>query len=265
MSSIFDIQRFPRHRGPDVAAIPMGGRVATDTMTELLDNIVWNALSGLQARFAEGAGGARRYARGFSPILGFADQARPDFAALTRHCDPGEHFYCDGWTGIAPEGWQVDAETTMFKMVWAAPMPPADDAPAAVPLAREHHEQALALATLTRPGPFGPRTPELGEYFGVFDGDRLVAMAGERMHAGTLREISGVCTHPDFQGRGLARALMSLLVRRQMRRGETPFLHVMSANGTARALYRRMGFRDYREAVVRVVSRTNGSGGEPSA
>jgi predicted GNAT family acetyltransferase len=80
-------------------------------------------------------------------------------------------------------------------------------------------------------------------------------MAGERMHAGTLRELSGVCTHPDFQGRGLARRLMSVLIRRELQRHETPFLHVMRDNIGARRLYERMGFRPYRESVVRVVSR----------
>jgi predicted GNAT family acetyltransferase len=80
-------------------------------------------------------------------------------------------------------------------------------------------------------------------------------MAGERMQAGSLREISGVATHPDYQGRGLAKRLMLKLIRRQMLRNETPFLHVMSANTGARALYERMGFTSYKESVVRVVSR----------
>ncbi len=80
-----------------------------------------------------------------------------------------------------------------------------------------------------------------------------MAMAGERMHAGELREISGVCTHPDAQGRGLARRLVLKLIRREMLRGETPFLHVMHDNQGARRLYQRMGFRDRQEAVVRVV------------
>jgi len=75
------------------------------------------------------------------------------------------------------------------------------------------------------------------------------------MHAGTLREISGVCTHPDHQGRGLARQLMSALLRRQMQRGQTSFLHVMADNVVARQLYARMGFADCRESVVRVVAR----------
>ena len=38
----------------------------------------------------------------------------------------------------------------------------------------------------TNPGPFGIRTIELGEYFGVFDGAQLVAMAGSS--AGRTRQ-----------------------------------------------------------------------------
>lgn len=81
-------------------------------------------------------------------------------------------------------------------------------------------------------------------------------MAGERMAAPGLREISGVCTHPDHQGRGLARRLMLMLIRRQLLRGETPFLHVMRVNQAAHGLYLRMGFRDVCESPVRVVGRT---------
>jgi len=220
----------------------------------LLDNIVWHSLAGPQARFAAGSGDARRYARGFSPIVGFADNVRPNLAALRPYCDSDEHFYCDGWSGPVPVGWRLEAETTMYKMVWQAPMPEDDAAEDAIRLRTEHGPQALELAVLTKPGPFGPRTPELGEYFGYFDGDRLVAMAGERMAAESLREISGVCTHPDHRGRGHARKLMLKLVRRQMQRGETPFLHVMRDNASARELYERMGFGIYRESVVRVIA-----------
>lgn len=223
-------------------------------MTHLLDNIVWHTLAGPHARFATGTDTARRYARGFSPIVGFANPDQPAFEALAPFCAPGEHFYCDGWAGVAPAGWEIDAETTMFKMVWQHAMPAADDALDAIRLGPEHVTAALALTGLTSPGPFGPRTIELGEYFGLFDGTRLIAMAGERMFAGALREISGVCTHPDFARRGLARRLVAKLVRRQMQRGETPFLHVMHDNPDAHRLYARMGFRDYREAVVRVIT-----------
>ena len=224
-------------------------------MTQLLDNIFWHALSGPQARFAAGNQAARRYALGFSPIVAFVDQLRPALSALAAFCEHGEYFYTEGWTGAAPAGWRINVETTMLKMIWEAEMPPADEAPDAVLLDAKHAPQALELAELTHPGPFGLRTIELGEYFGVFDRARLIAMAGERSHAGMLREISGVCTHPDFQGRGLAKRLMLKLVRREMLRNETPFLHVMHDNTGARRLYERMGFRNYRETVVRVISR----------
>jgi len=222
-------------------------------MQHLLDNIFWHALSGPQSVYAVGASAARRYAPGFSPIAGFADAEHPDLDALAPFCAAGESFYTDGWSGAASAGWKIELESTMFKMLWTGEMPVADEAPEALPLGPEHAEQAVALAALTRPGPFGLRTIELGEYFGLFDGPHLMAMAGERAFAGSLREVSGICTHPDYQGRGLARRLTAKLIRRQLLRGETPFLHVMRSNEAARALYYRMGFVDHRESVVRVI------------
>lgn len=224
-------------------------------MLELLDNVTWHSLSGPHERFSAGGPTARRYARGFSPILGFADPMRPDFDALRAHCEVGESFYTDGWAGTPPDGWRVNVETTMFKMVWDAPMPQEDPAADAIPLDASHAAQAVALAELTHPGPFALRTIELGEYFGYLEHGRLIAMAGERMQGGAFHEISGVCTHPQEQGRGFARRLMVKLIGRQMRRGKTPFLHVMRDNTRARELYKRMGFREYRESVVRVIER----------
>lgn len=225
-------------------------------MQALLDNVFWHALTGEQAHLAEGAGGARRFARGYSPILGFADQSRPDFAALESVCEADERFYVQGWTGDPVAGWPLVLESTMFLMVWQGGATLEDLAPDALPLGPSHAEEAVALARLTNPGPFGPATLRMGEYFGIFEGGRLVAMAGERAHAGRWREVSGICTHPQAQGRGLARRLAAKLVSRQLQRGQVPFLHVMSANVAARTLYLRMGFGDYHETPVRVVERT---------
>lgn len=228
---------------------------------QVLERIIWLALSGAQAKFSVGTGTARRYAPGFSPLLGFADARHPDFTALAGYCAAGEQFYCDGWAGATPRGWHLHEDSTMFKMLWQGAAPVADPVPEAIRLGVSHVPQALELSALTHPGPFGPRTVELGEWFGCFVDGRLIAMAGERLCAagpdgGMLREISGVCTHPDFQGRGLARRMTEKLVRRQLERGEIPFLHVMRDNTAAHTLYARMGFRDIRESVVRVIEKT---------
>jgi len=222
-------------------------------MQDLGGDIIWQVLTGSHARFAVGGDTVRRYAPGYSPIAAFADPAHPDLEALARLVAPGERIYLDGWTRPPPAGWQVHAERPMLKMLWRGEPPAADEALEGVALGPAHVAEAMALAELTRPGPFGPRTMELGDYFGCFEEGRLVAMAGERMQAGTLREISGVCTHPDFQGRGLARRLTARLVRRQLARGETPFLHVIADNHAARVLYERMGFVTRCETLLRIV------------
>jgi len=224
-----------------------------------LAHIFWHTLAGAHREHSSGTDTARRYTEGFSPIIAFADPARPDFAALAPWCAAGERFYCDGWTGAAPPGWRIDAETTMFRMVWDGAAPAIAPAPEgvaeAVPLRPHHAPQALELATLCKPGPFGIRTIELGDYFGYFDGERLMAMAGERLRAPGLCEISGVCTHPDYQGRGLAKRLIGQLIRRHQQRGDRTFLHVMRDN-PAHQLYLDMGFKDYLESTVRVVVAT---------
>jgi ribosomal protein S18 acetylase RimI-like enzyme len=227
-------------------------------MDSRLDNVFWHALAGSHARFAVGSGGARRYRPGFSPIAAFEDVERPDFASLAAHCEVGEKLYCSGWYGAVPDGWQLHLEAPMDRMVWGSdtepPDAPVDDAQ--LLQAPRDAGAAVELATLTKPGPFGPRTIELGDYLGCVDAERrLIAMAGERVQAGSLRETSGVCTHPQFQGRGLARRLMAMLIRRQLQRGETPFLNVLPSNAGAHALYRRMGFRVVVETNVRVISR----------
>lgn len=223
------------------------------TDTAVLDNVIWHTLTGRHAGYAAGTGQARRYAPGFSPMLGFAEPTHPVWDDLAPHCVPGEHLYCGGWSGLAPQGWSIEAESTMFQMVWLGDAPPADPGFTFQRLQPGDAPLALELATLTRPGPFGLRTPELGQYVGCFENERLIAMAGERLHAGRFHEISGVCTHPEHQGRGLARRLMNHLIRLQVQRGEVPFLHVMRDNVGAHALYTRMGFADRRESVVRVV------------
>ena len=233
----------------------MSGVVAVGQSDEVLDNPFWHALTGAQSCFAAGEGGARRYARGFSPILGFADPRDPDFASLEAYCDPGERFYCEGWTGPVPAGWDLQVEARMLRMAWTGGEPEAAELPEARFLDGSHAHDALDLAVLTNPGPFGLRTIALGDYLGVFEGPRLLAMAGERVQAGPWREVSGVCTHPETQGRGLARRLTAMILRRQLARGQRPFLHVMRHNTVAVTLYERMGFQTTHDTPVRVVEK----------
>lgn len=103
-------------------------------------------------------------------------------------------------------------------------------------------EAARALVDLTKPGPFGSRTLELGRYVGAFKDGALIAMAGERLRLPGHVEISAVCTHPGHRGYGLARTLITVLAQDAFGRGLAPFLHVFAENTGAIEAYRKMGF-----------------------
>lgn len=220
-----------------------------------LSNIVWHSLDGSQSHLSAGSGRIRRFAPGFSQLIGAREREAPAFDDLVPYCAPDERFYVLGWLGAPPPGWRVDVDAEVDQLVWERPAPDAMDTHDLVRLGPSHVARMIALTELTHPGPFAERTIEFGEYYGILDGVRLLAMAGERMHAGRLREISAVCTHPDAQGRGLARRLMNRLLRLQIARGQIPFLHVMADNSHARAMYERMGFRHHQRLACRVVSR----------
>ena len=112
---------------------------------------------------------------------------------------------------------------------------------------RDRRSPMLALVELTQPGPFRPRTIELGHYFGIFEDGVLVAMAGERLQTPEFTEVSAVCTHPSARGRGLAAALSHRVATGILARGQTPILHVALANVGARRVYERLGFVVRRE------------------
>jgi predicted GNAT family acetyltransferase len=113
---------------------------------------------------------------------------------------------------------------------------------ALVPLHANHSEEMVQLTALTKPGPFNSRTIEFGNYFGIFDNGRLVAMAGERLHPGNYTEISAVCTHPDYLGKGFAASLIKHQVDLIQEQNRIPFLHVRADNERAISLYERLGF-----------------------
>jgi ribosomal protein S18 acetylase RimI-like enzyme len=196
---------------------------------------VRSALEGADARFAERSGRALRYRPEFSV---FATGPWDQIAALVG---PGGTAVYAGPPAPPPAEWRRPPAIAGFQMTGEAFAPSED--PEAVPLGAEHAEAMAELVDRTRPGPWAPRTWELGGYHGILIDGSLVAMAGERMHADGFTEISAVCTDPAYRGRGLATRVMRVVAARIRARDETPFLHVAGHNATAVRLYERLGFR----------------------
>jgi ribosomal protein S18 acetylase RimI-like enzyme len=207
----------------------------------VLDNPLWSSLATLHRRLAIGSGGVLRYPAAVAPFVAVEEGGHAVDDALAAIVAPGESVYFVGPRPSEPAGWQLDDLGTILQMVCEVPSPAPDGAPI-VPL-DDHRERVLELAALVYPHYFRPRTTELGRYFGIFDGDRLAAMIGERMGMPGYREISAVCTHPEFVGRGLARRLLGVVTADLTSRGATAFLHVSPGNERAVRLYEQNGYR----------------------
>src|ERR1700743_3496189 len=136
------------------------------------------------------------------------------------------------------------------------PAPPEGIAP--IVLGQSDVPEMLRLTQQTTPGPFGPRTHELGQYIGVRVDGALAAMAGGRMRLDRAVEISAVCVSPEHRGKGYAAFLVSWLVRKLREEGAMPFLHVFTDN-PAIALYERLGFRTRKTLRLTVLSRASGA------
>lgn len=215
-----------------------------------LDRPIWSALTTSQKHLAEGGPQALRYPVDMTPFADMIDMSAASFAAL------GELL---SGTQVAalftpepvevPAGFKVVLAETGEQMIGSPADSPLRDAEI-VTLGSADVPAMMALTELTKPGPFALRTHELGTFLGIRAGGELVAMTGERIKPGKFVEMTAVCVHPDYRGRGYAQALLAAVARRIEARGEIPFLHVFSNNTSAIALYRRQGMKIRRRLYV---------------
>ena len=214
--------------------------------THELDNPFWNSLRTRHRGIALRSGDVARYPRGHAPFLGVADAGVDAGAALESLVAPDESVYLLGVVPAVPAGWELEAFRPLAQMVCSEPLE-AVDGPEIIELSQAHRTDVLALTALVYPHYFRERTMEMGRYFGIYQPDasgvvRLAAIIGERLGTDDCTELSAICTHPDFNGRGYARRLTAMLANDMLARGLTPFLHVSHENVRAKQLYERIGF-----------------------
>ncbi|WP_371621881.1 GNAT family N-acetyltransferase [Streptomyces sp. NBC_01116] len=207
-----------------------------------LDNPARASLTGPHAHFAESRGRVLRYPADVTPWIALPDVPDvQDWADVAGLAGPGGSVTLAAFQEPPPQDWEIVFRAEGVQLVDAS-VDTAPD-PEAVLLGPRDVPEMLALVERTRPGPFLPRTVELGTYLGIRRGGALVAMAGERLHPPGWTEISGVCTDESVRGQGLASRLVLAVAHGIRERGETPFLHAAASNTGAVRLYESLGFR----------------------
>ena len=213
-----------------------------------LDNPFFSALDSIHAGVALRHGEVLRYPAECAPFLGIprADAGMADALQALVPADDSVLML-----GVAPArlpvGWALEPFADLAQMQCDHELD-VIDGPDIIELDERHRADVLALTALVYPHYFRPRTMSLGRYFGMYVADangdvRLAAIIGERLGTPGAREMSAICTHPDFLGRGYARRLTAFLTNQTLRAGKQPFLHVAYSNARAKALYEQMGYR----------------------
>jgi len=212
-------------------------------MSHVLDRPVWHALNTRHAALAEGNAVAKRYAPDIHPFACSLDESPESLRGLAEIAAPGETLiFLQADEFVLPPGFSTKMTSFGVQMVAERPMPLIEDE-RIEKLGEADAAEMLELATLTKPGPFTMKAQALGDFWGIKENGRLIAMAGERLKLDGLTELSGVATHPDFQKRGLGRLMTRYAAGKIFAKGEHAFLHTYATNAVAISLYEQLGFR----------------------
>ncbi len=228
-------------------------------MSHLLDNMIWNAITTGNRNISLVDGAVGHYQPDIAPFAGMKETSKANLDKLYELVPAGRKValsYLDTLT-LDGKKWETVQQMDVSQMLYEVPVPlfKTEASDLITALGTAHVPAMLELTALTKPGPFFERTLLFGNYFGIFIDGRLAAMTGQRMHPVPYMEVSAVCTHPDFRGKGYAKALMLHVMKLILGNSFTPFLHVLTSNTGAIQLYESIGFRTRRKLFIDVVKR----------
>jgi ribosomal protein S18 acetylase RimI-like enzyme len=218
-----------------------GDALSIMTDSHILDNVAWNSLTTTHRHLGKIGKIAAVYNPQISVIGGLKKNTLEAYAELGTLSTPGVPVAVIGFK--IPEeltGWRTLQVAETYQMVYNEPID--YDEVEYVELTKKDVPEMMKLVEITKPGPFSPGTIKMGRYIGIRKNSELVAMGGERMKPEGYVEISGICTHPEYHGKGYGTAISGILTNAILEEGNTPFLHVFIQNQPAIKLYEKLGY-----------------------
>ena len=113
-------------------------------------------------------------------------------------------------------------------------------------LTQENMDEVYDLIWLVMPGFYQKKGFEMGNFYGIFKDNKLIAISGQRMQTDSFIEISSVVTHPDYTRKGFAKQLIYHTIKEILKQNKLPILHTNKGN-PAIGLYENLGFKISRD------------------
>jgi predicted GNAT family acetyltransferase len=228
-------------------------------MNHPLDNPAWNALISGNKNFSKGNEQIKYFDSEVAPFVGFAHYSTDKSDILyDMTSDQRTLAIISPKEIIISNQWNIIEHMKVLQMVYKHSASPITASKNLIQLQEEHVPEMIALTGMTHPGPFLKKTIEFGNYYGIFNDDKLVAMAGQRLNVNAYMEISAVCTHPDYLGKGYASELITDQIYRIKAEANIPFLHVKDDNTTAITLYKKLGFEQRKQLDIYIIEKRMG-------
>lgn len=225
-------------------------------MAHSLDNPVWEALSTVDKQYNAGSNTLKYFPENMSPFVGLQNWDDADLQTLISELPANRSFSIMKVNQPnLPSQFQIIFSLPLFQLVCAKLKPFTNPSHPIQKLESKDIPQMLQLTAKTKPGPFYEKTIDFSNYLGIYSGESLIAMAGERLHFTGFTEVSAICTHPDYLGKGYASSLTSMVSQTIIANGATPFLHVRQDNTRAIDMYKRLGFEIRSEVYFAVIKK----------
>ncbi len=210
----------------------------------VLDNPVWFSLTESQKKYAINYGNVKFYHPDYAPFGAFINNEDTRHA-ITEYAKLAKAFFIVGNQPKMPTHFETPVEYIGLQMITRNPLNhPITDT--IIKLNDSHYDDLITLIKLAYPEFFKPKTNILGQYYGIYKDNTLVAVTGERMQTNHFIEISAVITHPDHTGKGYAKQLITHTANHIFKQHKTPFLHVDQTNVGPIQLYKKLGFETRR-------------------
>ena len=205
-----------------------------------LDNPVWYSLAESHKNLALKSGTTHFYDPEYCAFAAFNEPSNNEFDLLT-YAKSVPSFFIFGVKPKLPNSLEIKHELKCLQMIIRNRIA-ITYTEEIVKLDHSHRPVLLQLVRMVYPEYFKTKTADLGNYYGIFKENQLIAITGERMQMDNFIEVSAVITHPDHIGKGYAKQLVAHTTNAIFDQQKTPFLHVAEANVGAVKLYEKLGF-----------------------